>query len=94
MGRVSAYVNRSKGKVLLICTNDGGYGRNPGRFAAEKQWGYHVKLDLARLGLKQGQFIATDAESLGGLPVLLEEGNRLSLHAEPNAVMLVALQAK
>ena len=23
-GRVSAYVNRAKGKVLLICTNDGG----------------------------------------------------------------------
>jgi hypothetical protein len=92
MGRVSAYVNRAKGKVLLICTNDGGYGRSPERYAAEKQWGYHVKLDLARLGLQEGRFTATDAESLGGLPVLLEGGNRLSLRADPNAVMLVTLQ--
>jgi hypothetical protein len=53
MGRVSAYLNRAKGKVLLICTNDGGYGRSPERYAAEKQWGYHVKLDLARRGLIQ-----------------------------------------
>jgi len=43
--------------------------------------------------LKEGLFTATDAESLGGLPVLLEEGNQLSLHADPNAVMLVTLQA-
>jgi hypothetical protein len=94
MGRASAYLNRAKGKVLLVCTNDGGYGRNPERFAAEKQWGYHVKLDLARLGLKAGGFTATDAESLGGLPVRIDNGDTLSLRAEPNAVMLVAIEAQ
>jgi hypothetical protein len=44
--------------------------------------------------LHEGQGTATDAESLGGLSVLLENANTLSLHADPNAVMLVAVQAE
>ncbi len=48
----------------------------------------------AQLGWNEGQFSTTDAESIGGLPVLFERAATLSFHAEPNAVMLVTLQSQ
>jgi hypothetical protein len=89
-GRVSAYVQRAKGKVLLVCTNDSGYWRSPERLAREKNYGFEVKLNLERLGLP-AEFKATDAESLGTLPVQ-SKGNVISLEMEPGAVKLIAIE--
>lgn len=90
-GRVSGYVNRAKGKVLLVCTNDSGYHRSAERLAREKNFGYEVKLSLERLGLRSGAYKATDAESLGTLPIPCNN-DTLSFTMEPGAVKLIALE--
>jgi hypothetical protein len=100
-GRVSAYVNRRTGKVLLVCTNDGPWGRAPENFGAPgktaPQW-YHAKLNLKRLGLQKGKFKAFDAESLGSLPVeIIGDGDTMTLYMTPcsdaGSVRLVYLEA-
>jgi hypothetical protein len=91
-GRVSAYVQRAKGRALLVCTNDSGYHRSPERLAREKNFGFEVKLGLERLGLGP-DLKATDAESLGTLP-LPQKGGVISLEMPPGAVRLVAIEKK
>jgi hypothetical protein len=92
-GRVSAYVNRAKGKALLVCTNDSRYHRSPERLAREKNYGYEVRLNLERLGLRSGAYQATDAESLGTLPIPCN-GDTLSFTMEPGAVRLIAIERR
>ena len=88
----SAYVQRSTGRVLVVTLNDSPRTRGSDRLAREGQDGYELRLDLEQLGLREGQFRACDAESLGRLEIPVN-GNALPLREmPPGAVKLVALE--
>ena len=78
--RISAYVNRKAGKVLLVCSRAGGE-RGP----------VEVALNCQRLGLARGPYLAVDAESLVPLAETTAASGLFSLDLAPRGVRLVSL---
>lgn len=107
-GKVSAYVNRAKGSVLLVCSDDSGYHRPEGVDEKEIKYEvrrrpkgldkyeiqYEIKPDLGRLGLTQGGFKAFDAESLDSLEETGLKGDTLTLYLPPNGIRLITLRQR
>jgi hypothetical protein len=87
----SVYVQRAKGKALIVTFNDSTYGRNPERLAKEGQHGFVLEIDLERLGLTPGKVRAFDVESYGTRSFTMD-GNKISLTMDPSQVRLIGLE--